>query len=420
MNKTAKKIISIVLIVLTVVGIFFLGYFFNYLTMDDELKDLYQFLQTYKSHYLYDEDGNLVKDISNAILDDYSVYYTKEEYEKVNSEGYGNMTGIGLTFLGDSLKIYTVLGNSPSKNAGVKAGGVLTEMDVGSGFTTLSSYSDFVAKYNAVKENDYVTFKIDYDGEIKTYTLQRRDYKRTYVEYCDSEGVYAFSDASGQMQLCKTEENSFITDDKTGYIKYDKFYGKDKGLAGSVGQIEEVLKRFKDTNKSKVIIDLRGNGGGYIEILCNVAKHFIDGNQNGNNLITSAIDKNGKRKEYYSKSSLFHEYNFEKIVILADENSASASESFIGAVLDYDKSNKVTVLVSSSTLNGETVYKTYGKGIMQSTYRHVDGSAVKLTVAQIYWPLSNTCIHKVGVIGKDSGKVLAVDKNNALSKALEI
>ena len=77
MDKFTKKIIASVLIVVSVVGVFFLGYFFKDLTMDKDFREIYQFLQTYRKHYLYDEEGNLVKDISNAILDDYSQYYTK-------------------------------------------------------------------------------------------------------------------------------------------------------------------------------------------------------------------------------------------------------------------------------------------------------------------------------------------------------
>ena len=420
MNKIIKRIIASVLVACALVGVFFLGYFFKDITMDSELREVYQFLQTYKKHYLYDEEGNLVKDISNVILDEYSQYYTKEEYERVDAEGYGNMTDIGLIFKGNSLNIKKVAGNSPSKLAGIKVGGVLVEMDTGSGFTTLSSYTDFSLKIEAVKENAYVGLKIDYDGEVKTYSVQKRDYKRTYVEYADSQGVYAFSDKDGKMALYKTEEESFIEDNAIGYIKYDKFYGRDSGLLGSAGQITEVLNKFKNDGKSKVIVDLRGNGGGYIDILCNIARHFIDGDKSGNNLILYGKDKNDRRIEYYSKSSLYDNYNFEKIIVLADESSASASECFIGAVLDYDKTDKVTVLISSSTSGGKTVYKTYGKGIMQTTYKHIDGSAVKLTVAQIYWPISNTTIHKIGVIGQDSGKILAVDKENALQKALEI
>ena len=77
-------------------------------------------------------------------------------------------------------------------------------------------------------------------------------------------------------------------------------------------------------------------------------------------------------------------------------------------------------VVSSSIKNGERVYKTYGKGIMQSTYVNFDGSAVKLTTAKIFWPISNTSIHKDGVIGLDSGKILKVEKENALNYALEL
>ena len=251
MDKITKKIIASVLIVVSAVGVFFLGYFFKDLTMDSDYREIYQFLQTYKKHYLYSEDGNLVKDISNAILDEYSKYYTKEEYERARSESDGNMSGTGLLFRGDNLVISNVAGNSPSKHAGVKAGGVITEVDLGSGFVPLKSYNDFVIKIQDVQENAYFKIKVDYNGEIKTFDIQYRDYKRTYVEYADSQGVYAFSDKDGDMALYKMEDNTFITDNAVGYIKYDKFYGRDSGLYGSAGQITEVLKKFKNDGKSK-------------------------------------------------------------------------------------------------------------------------------------------------------------------------
>ena len=420
MNKTIKKVIASILVVATLVGIFFLGYFIRDLTTDSELREAYNFLQTYKNYYLYDDEGNLVKDIANAILDDYSEYYTKEEYQKVKLEAYGNMMGIGLTFRGNSLKIYGVLGNSPCKIAGIKAGGVITQINVGSGYKELSSYNDFANEFDLVKDNGYLSLKIDYNGEVLEYSVQKREYKRTFVDYYDSQGSYTFSDASGQMQLIKTSEETPVVSDKIGYIKYEKFYGRDSGITGSAGQILEVMNKFKQDGKSQVIIDLRGNGGGYVEVFKNMVVNFIDGDKSGKNLVSYAVDKNGAIEYTYANGSKYSEYGFENIIILADENTASASESFIGAVLDYDKTNKVTLLVASSTLNGETVYKTYGKGIMQSTYKHIDGSAVKLTVAQIYWPLSNTCIHKVGVIGEKTGKILAVDKDKMLEKAFEI
>ena len=252
MNKITKRIIASALAVIVAVGVFFLGYFFKDLTMDSELREVYQFLQTYKKHYLYDEDGNLVKDISYAILDAYSEYYTKEEYERAMSESDGNMTGIGLTFKGYSLTIKSVSGNSPCKLAGVKAGGVVTEIDTGSGFEKVSSYTDYLLKFDTVKENAYLKLKIDYSGEVKTYEVQRRDYKRTYVEYVDNQGVYAFSDKDGKMALYQAEDTTFIEDNKTGYIKYDRFNGRAYGvntLKSAVGEgigrvCEQLLKIF--------------------------------------------------------------------------------------------------------------------------------------------------------------------------------
>lgn len=406
--------------VISLLGVFFLGYFVRDVFLDEELKETFNFLRTYKNYYYYDSEGSLVKDISEAILDDYSKYYTKEEYERENAEGYGNTSGIGLSFLEGNLNIFKVAGNSPAKNAGIKSGGVLTEIDVGNGYEVIVDYNDFNAKYSLVKINQEMGLKVSYNGEIKEYRLQRREYKRTYVEYMDNLGCYSFSDKDGKMKLVKMDEASSILSDTIGYIRYESFSGRDSGLTGSAGQIAEVLKKFRNDKKKNLIFDLRGNGGGYLEILCDIAPHFIDGDKTKDNLVAYSIDKNDKRENYYAKASDFSSYGYENIIILADRNSASASEAFIGAVLDYDKTNIVKVLVSSSIENGEKVYKTYGKGIMQNTFKHLDGSAVKLTVAEIFWPKSEVCIHKKGVIGLDSGKVLKVESENSLNYAMEL
>jgi carboxyl-terminal processing protease len=205
-----------------------------------------------------------------------------------------------------------------------------------------------------------------------------------------------------------------------GYIVYESFNGTNSDLNGSARQIEEILNKFKRDGKKDVIIDLRNNGGGYMSILSKIVCHFIDAGDGKKALISVAVDKHGEREEYFSSKCDYSRYGFENIIILANENTSSASEAFIGAVLDYDKKGIVKVLVSSSIKNGEKVYKTYGKGIMQNTFANLDGSAVKLTIAEIFWPISNVSIHKKGVIGEDSGKVLKVEKENALNYALEL
>ena len=105
---------------------------------------------------------------------------------------------------------------------------------------------------------------------------------------------------------------------------------------------------------------------------------------------------------------------------MCDEGTASASEALIGAMLDYDVNNIVSVVVSSSTLNGQTVYKSYGKGIMQSTFVNPGGSAVKLTSACIFWPVSNTTIHNKGITTNVSNKVVNAPKETALETALSL
>ena len=109
--------------------------------------------------------------------------------------------------------------------------------------------------------------------------------------------------------------------------------------------------------------------------------------------------------------------------MILNENSASASEALYGAIYDYSVKNNFNLktVISSSIKNEQTVYKSYGKGIMQTTYLNSDGSAVKLTTAKLYWPLSETCIHDVGITtALKYGNIICADKENALQVALSI
>ena len=105
---------------------------------------------------------------------------------------------------------------------------------------------------------------------------------------------------------------------------------------------------------------------------------------------------------------------------MIDEDTASASEALVGAIYVYStKINfNLKVIISSSILNGEKVYKSYGKGIMQTTYPNVDGSAVKLTTAKLYWPISNVSIHGVGITTSIIPTAINADAETALSVAL--
>ncbi len=419
MKVKTRKIILGILSIVILVATFFGGYALRYFTLDDDVRAVYDLVTKYKKYYYFD-DGDLVKDISHGILDDYSTYYTKDEYLEIMNSAKGNFSGIGISIYSDSLKIMSVYGNSPAEKAGIKEGGVITAIDIGSGYIGVDNFSGFTAVIDAVDNDKDFKLKLSYNGEIKEFTLAKKQFKRTYVHYYDQSGCYGFNDLSGSIKLEKLSDDSLISNSSVGYIVYDSFNGTENNMSGSKKQFEEVLKKFKEDGRESVIIDLRNNPGGYMSVLSDVSRHFIGVESGKKVAISVAKDKYGNEETFYSSSVDYDSYNFKNIIILANENSASASEAFIGAVLDYDSKNIVKVLVSSSYKNGEKVYKTYGKGIMQNTYLNLDGSAVKLTIAEIFWPVSQASIHGVGVLGTDSGKILAVESDNALQRAIEL
>ena len=140
-KSVKKRVLTIILAVLVITASFFSGFFIKYLTMNKEERAIYDLIHKYKKYYLFD-DGDLVKDISDAILDDYSKYYTKEEYEEIKREKEGVSKGIGLSLQKADLKILAVLGNSPCEKAGVTVGGKIIAVKVDKKFEMIYNYDD--------------------------------------------------------------------------------------------------------------------------------------------------------------------------------------------------------------------------------------------------------------------------------------
>lgn len=419
-NKSVKKrVLIVVLSVIFIALSFFSGYFINYLSMDEEERAVYDLIHKYKKHYLFD-DGDLVKDISGSILDEYSEYYTKEEYEQIKKEKEGSSHGIGVSLQKSDLKIVSVLGNSPCEKAGVTVGGKIIAIKAGDKFETIYNYTDFEYVLNEIKDDQEFIIKIDYGYEHLDFVIKKENYTQTYVRYYDNEACYAFNELDGEIKFVKLKENKYFENTNVGYIVYNSFYGLGEGLKSSNNQIVKALEYFKETKKDSIILDLRNNGGGYMDIMCDVSAHFIDIGNGNRKDVCIALDKDKKQTGYKSAKCDYDNYGFKNIIILANENSASASEALIGAILDYDNKNIVKVLVSSSVYKGQVANKTFGKGIMQSTYVNADGSAVKLTTAKIFWPVSKISIHGEGIIGLNEGKILAVDSDKAMKTALSL
>lgn len=414
MNKILKNILIGVLATLTTAGVFFLGFFTREWTYSNTQRAVINLLDKYEKYYFY-KDDDVLQLIENAILDDYSTYYDKFEFKDVQNSAKGENYGIGLTFHQGSLEIIDVIINSPCFNQGIKAGGTVVSATF-NGNTASGDYSKVLGVVSSADKGDTIELVIDYDGNLKNYSVVKQKYNESFVIYKNSMGSYAFTLKDNEFSL-NLFDGDKITRAGVGYIKYTSFSGKETNEYGSYTQLKLALDKFKQDGNKKLILDLRGNGGGYLDILTKISGLLVE-ERGGDQVLASVKDRHGNQRDYYVENKLSSIYNFENIIVLADVNTASASEVLIGALLDYDSKNKVSIVIQGHEKNGETLYSTYGKGIMQNTFKNLDGSAVKLTVAEVYWP-QGRCIHGVGITREISSKVKNATSGDALTFALE-
>lgn len=420
MNKKLKIALLSICAVIIGVGVFFAGYNVGRSALDPDVQTLNYIISMYKKYY-YEQTDDIVGVFEKALLDKYSQYYTKEEYQIVKQTSQGIREGIGISYNKIENTITQVLGNSPAKKAGLVEGSKIIAIgEDKNNLTVVDTENTVDSLLNAIPSYTDFYIETELDGR-NVYKLAKQQYTQTFVEYFDKSGVYGFFGDSGKIAFDKIGENTAYDlqdTQKTAVIKYYGFNGLGKGLDGSAQQFKMALGKFKADGNTCLIIDLRNNGGGYMNILADISSHLIDAPSGSKQLICYAKYKDGKVSNQYSPSVDYSDYGFEKIIFLANENSASASEALMGAVLDYDKTQIVNVILQKSTLSGETVYKSYGKGIMQSTYTRVTGEAIKLTTAKIYWPLSNTSIHGVGLTPSLDSRILAESEKGCVYDAV--
>src|ERR1051326_8216338 len=158
---------------------------------------------------------------------------------------------------------------------------------------------------------------------------------------------------------------SYMVNKETGYIRLDKFSDH------TYADFMTALESLKKAGMQKLILDLRGNGGGFLEDATDIADEFLDDNK----LIVYTKGTNSPREDYKAKNPGLFETG--KLTVLVDELSASASEVLAGALQDWDR----------ATIIGR---RTFGKGLVQKQYELGDGSALRLTVARYYTPLGRS------------------------------
>jgi carboxyl-terminal processing protease len=310
-----------------------------------------------------------------ALGDPYSTYYSSEELKELQDKTEGIYYGIG-AYVGidadTSLPRLTgIIEGTPAQESGLRAGDLLYKVD-GEEVQGLE-LTQVVSKIKG-EEGTSVHLTIIREGATDYLEV---DVVRRKVE--------------------SPTVNQKMLDGDIGYIQITEFD------TVTLDQFTEALAVCRGSGMKGLILDLRGNPGGNLNTVCDIAREILP-----EGLIVYTEDKDGKRSEYTCDGTREMK---EPLVVLVDSGSASASEILAGAVKDY----------GIGTLVGTT---TFGKGIVQRIISLSDGSAVKLTVSNYYTPKGNN-IHKIGiepdVEEKFDAEAYYNDKvDNQLNKAIEI
>lgn len=310
-----------------------------------------------EKHYLYDVDANAMKE--NAVasyvegLDEpYTHYYNAEEFESYMTGLQESYVGIGVVIYkndNNEIEILSPFEDSPAHKAGILPGDIIKTID-----STAYSGDDMNDAVNYIKggpAGTSVTLGIVRDGgEAFDVTIERSDVSADSV---------------------KTE----MLKDNVGYVRITAFNTADEsGKQDTYTEFREKVNQLLNDGMKGMVIDLRDNPGGALDIVCNICDMLV-----GEGLITYMEYKSGKREEFKSDAN---ELNV-PISIIINENSASASEVLTGCLKDYGKA----VVVGK---------KSYGKGIVQTVYPFFDGSGMTLTVAKYFSP-KGTCIQGTGI-----------------------
>lgn len=365
-NNTQKvyKIIMLVLIVIIVTSLITAFLTYQYLTSSNgigigktnsSLSGLEYTLSQFRSELerkyigeINDEDliEGAIKGYVAGLGDPYTVYYTKEEMDDIMQETNGNYVGIGIYMTLDTEKnailVLSPIENSPAEEAGLMPGDIITKVD---GVSYTGDQLDEASNKIKGKEGTKVTLEILRGEETKTFEIERRTVLISHI-------------------TTKVLENNI------GYIAISDFEG------GCADEFREKYLELEKQGITKLIIDIRDNGGGIVDEALEIAEMITD---KGSTLLITT-DKN--EKEDVTKSTSAPIINM-PIVLLTNEYSASASEILAAALKENGK----------ATLVGTT---TYGKGIIQELHQLSDGSGLKITTNEYFTPNHNA-IHEIGI-----------------------
>lgn len=412
-KKSSRRVIAVLLAIFIAIVAFFGGFLTFYYSLDEELRTFLWALDISERNYYRNIDkAELYERLYGLLdLDDYSQIFSPKEYEDYQLEGQGQNVGIGISLMeereGDPIRLFLVVGDSPAERAGLRKGMYLlgfgeTEEDLKAG-----SSADFTA-FVSEQSGEFV-LRCGYQAtgeDAKNYRLKREKYQASYCHYRDSETSFRFRyDYVGSVlktDFSETHEPLSDLDQKTAYIRIDEFSGN------AAEEFVQCLSKMKERGRSDLILDLRSNGGGYLDILTAIAAYLLKNADGKTPVVAKAVYRDGKESLYRTNRNEYSSYfsSDSRVCLLADEYTASASECLIGALVDYGTVSFEDIYLRE---NERGVAKSFGKGIMQSHYQSLSGAAMKLTVAEMRWPVSNKSIHGIGVTPADGATPIPAD-----------
>lgn len=314
----------------------------------DKLDEIYDVINIYyyEDFEKTDLEEALYKGLVEGLNDPYSVYYTEEEYEDLMVSTTGTYYGIGAglsqnidTMIVTISKVYK---GTPAEEAGLKNGDIILYVE---GLDATSMEVSELVQHIRGDEGTSVHITVYRESTEETIEF---DVERRHVELPSIEGE--------------------MLDNGIGYIQITEFQSQ------TDEQFEEMVNQLQSQGMKGLIVDVRANPGGLLSSVANLCDYILP-----EGMVVYVEDAYGNKEEYTSDKNCVDI----PMVVLIDENSASASEIFAGALKDYEY----------ATLVGKT---TYGKGIVQNIIPLTDGDAIKITTAKYFTPNGNY-IHGVGI-----------------------